>query len=294
MVKDAYRFAIPPMFLGIVCAGLRVVLGGGGSDFSGVVRFLFLSQPGAHHSVRSGRGGVARRRARGGNRGRDFRFGRMGHRISIFLAVWDVHVQRAPLRGAHHAGGLPPGKFYAAMRGRGFGEERAERHLYGNAKRPLVFKQIAGAIARRVICWKREGEMAARRRARGHDSIRLSRGYLAADGNAGRRDARAKSERRRKRPGEMEFNDLDPIGHEEVLAVAVSQAPASPRHSHPSRDFHRRKSSVRLLRRAGHFGGRAVRSGQCRARDRDRYSVRFARWPRGARHGHQQRIRQAV
>ncbi|MCL5286407.1 MAG: phosphatidylserine decarboxylase, partial [Acidobacteria bacterium] len=42
--------------------------------------------------------------------------GKPGRRISIFLAVWDVHVQRAPVAGTIRRLDYRPGKFYAAMR----------------------------------------------------------------------------------------------------------------------------------------------------------------------------------
>jgi phosphatidylserine decarboxylase len=82
----------------------------------------------------------------------------MGHRISIFLAVWDVHVQRAPVAGSIAQVVYKPGRFYAALRASA-SRENEQNVIYMDTPRGrLVFKQIAGAIARRVICWKRKGE----------------------------------------------------------------------------------------------------------------------------------------
>src|SRR6202167_4395704 len=53
------------------------------------------------------------------------------------------------------------------------------------------------------------------RRARRNDSVRVARGHLAAHGSAGGRQKGADGQGRRKHPGEMEFNHLDPIGNEE-------------------------------------------------------------------------------
>jgi phosphatidylserine decarboxylase len=51
-----------------------------------------------------------------------------------------------------------PGKFYGAYRSKA-SRENEQNIIYLHSPRgPVVFKQIAGAIARRVICWKREGE----------------------------------------------------------------------------------------------------------------------------------------
>jgi phosphatidylserine decarboxylase len=55
-----------------------------------------------------------------------------------------------------------PGRFYGAYRARASGENE-QNVIYIDAPQGiLVFKQIAGAIARRVLCWKRKGEMVAR------------------------------------------------------------------------------------------------------------------------------------
>src|ERR1700685_432064 len=53
------------------------------------------------------------------------------------------------------------------------------------------------------------------RRAGGDDTLWFASGCMAADGGRSARAARAKSARRLERPGEMEFNGIDPIGHED-------------------------------------------------------------------------------
>jgi phosphatidylserine decarboxylase len=88
--------------------------------------------------------------------------GTVGRRISIFLAIWNVHVQRAPVSGRVADVVYRPGRFYAAMRSAASREnEQNIIYLHAPAGR-IVCKQIAGAIARRVICWKREGQEVAR------------------------------------------------------------------------------------------------------------------------------------
>jgi phosphatidylserine decarboxylase len=72
--------------------------------------------------------------------------------------VWDVHVQRAPVAGSIAQVVYKPGRFYAALRASA-SRENEQNVIYMDTPRGrLVFKQIAGAIARRVICWKRKGE----------------------------------------------------------------------------------------------------------------------------------------
>jgi phosphatidylserine decarboxylase len=85
----------------------------------------------------------------------------MGHRVTIFLAVWDVHVQRAPAAGRIADVVYRPGKFYAAFRSAASLENEQNIIYLHTTRGTIVFKQIAGAIARRVICWKEEGETVA-------------------------------------------------------------------------------------------------------------------------------------
>jgi phosphatidylserine decarboxylase len=88
--------------------------------------------------------------------------GQPGKRISIFLAVWNVHVNRAPAAGVITKMEYRPGKFLAAMRERASMENEQNVFTLSTDAGEMVFKQIAGLIARRVVSWKREGERVAR------------------------------------------------------------------------------------------------------------------------------------
>jgi phosphatidylserine decarboxylase len=88
--------------------------------------------------------------------------GRPGKRISIFLAVWNVHVNRAPAAGVITKMDYRPGKFLAAMRERASMENEQNVFTLSTDAGEMVFKQIAGLIARRVVSWKKEGERVAR------------------------------------------------------------------------------------------------------------------------------------
>jgi phosphatidylserine decarboxylase len=87
---------------------------------------------------------------------------RPGKRISIFLAVWNVHVNRAPAAGVITKMDYRPGKFLAAMRERASMENEQNVFTLSTDAGEMVFKQIAGLIARRVVSWKKEGERVAR------------------------------------------------------------------------------------------------------------------------------------
>ena len=161
MVKDAYRFAIPPMSLGIVSLGFGWYWAAGILIFLGLFVFYFFRNP--ERTIPSDPDVVVSPADGHVVEIVDEPLDSLvGHRVSIFLAVWDVHVQRAPLAGRILRVVYKPGKFYAAMRGAA-SEKNEQNVIYmGTPKGPIVFKQIAGAIARRVICWKREGEIANR------------------------------------------------------------------------------------------------------------------------------------
>jgi phosphatidylserine decarboxylase len=88
--------------------------------------------------------------------------GRPGRRISIFLAVWDVHVQRAPVAGAIRRVDYRPGKFFAAMRVRASVENEQNVFTISTPRGEIMFKQIAGWIARRVVSWKAVGDSVTR------------------------------------------------------------------------------------------------------------------------------------
>ena len=81
--------------------------------------------------------------------------------VSIFLSPLDVHINRAPIAGEITNVAYTKGKFLVAM------DERASLVNEQNAltiegeKVTVVCKQIAGILARRIICWKRAGERVA-------------------------------------------------------------------------------------------------------------------------------------
>jgi phosphatidylserine decarboxylase len=88
--------------------------------------------------------------------------GRAGKRISIFLAVWNVHVNRSPAAGTITKLEYRRGKFLAAMRERASLENEQNVFTLATDAGEIVFKQIAGLIARRVVSWKKSGEKVAR------------------------------------------------------------------------------------------------------------------------------------
>jgi phosphatidylserine decarboxylase len=81
-------------------------------------------------------------------------------RVAIFMSPADVHVNRIPVSGEVLSVQHTPGRFLAAY------DERASRENERNAValrdrrgRPLVLVQVAGLLARRIVCHLRPGQL---------------------------------------------------------------------------------------------------------------------------------------
>ena len=80
--------------------------------------------------------------------------GGKGWRISIFLSVFSVHVNRAPAEGKITAREYRPGKFLDARHPESaFQNESMTWTFVDSLGRALVVRQITGAIARRIVPW---------------------------------------------------------------------------------------------------------------------------------------------
>ncbi len=77
--------------------------------------------------------------------------GSMRNRISIFLSVFDVHVNRSPIAGVIREVRYQRGKFLNAMGAHSAEENEQNIVTVEGDGRTVIFKQIAGLIARRII-----------------------------------------------------------------------------------------------------------------------------------------------
>ncbi len=83
-------------------------------------------------------------------------------RISVFLSVFDVHVNRAPISGLIREVRYQRGKFLNAM-GANCAEENEQNIVTVEGEgRVVIFKQIAGLLARRIVFTPRVGDTVAR------------------------------------------------------------------------------------------------------------------------------------
>lgn len=80
-------------------------------------------------------------------------------RISIFMNVFNVHVNRVPFAGTVERILFKPGKFYAADKHQAaLHNEHCAMIVNTKAQQRYVIVQIAGFIARRIVCWVEPGD----------------------------------------------------------------------------------------------------------------------------------------
>jgi phosphatidylserine decarboxylase len=79
-------------------------------------------------------------------------------RISIFLSLWDVHINRAPYGGVVQSVVYTPGAFLAAYRQEASLVNEANTVTIAEHGREFIVKQIAGVLARRIVCRVRPGD----------------------------------------------------------------------------------------------------------------------------------------
>jgi phosphatidylserine decarboxylase len=157
IVKDAFRFLIPlfvsaalAFVLGLYLAAFLVML------LAGFVAFFFRnpkreipSDPRVIVSPADGR---------------VVKVERVGKvtKLSIFLSIFDVHVKRSPMAGRIETIDYKRGKFRPAFNHAASVENERNLVMVAQGDLKLVFTQIAGIIARRIVCWKKVGDAVAK------------------------------------------------------------------------------------------------------------------------------------
>jgi len=164
MVKEGYWFGLPPLGVGGALLALRTPLSltiGAVLIFLALFVFYFFRnpdrkipmEPGVVVSPADGHVVVVKDEENAG---------RPGKRISIFLAIWNVHVNRSPAAGTIAKLEYKPGKFLAAWAEKASLENEQNVFTLSSEYGEIVFKQIAGWVARRVVSWKKTGDQVGR------------------------------------------------------------------------------------------------------------------------------------
>jgi phosphatidylserine decarboxylase len=78
--------------------------------------------------------------------------------VSIFLSLWDVHVNRAPCAGHVQRVEYTPGRFLPAFRADASKDNERNTIVVDAGGTPVAVSQIAGVLARRIVCWVRTGD----------------------------------------------------------------------------------------------------------------------------------------
>lgn len=81
--------------------------------------------------------------------------------VSIFLSPLDVHINRAPIAGEITNVSYTRGKFLMATNETASLVNEQNALTIKGERITVVCKQIAGILARRIVCWKRAGERVA-------------------------------------------------------------------------------------------------------------------------------------
>lgn len=79
-------------------------------------------------------------------------------RVSIFLALWDDHVTRAPMAAAVESIRYTPGKFGMALFKKNLLKNENNLIWFSDGASRAAVRQIAGRIAKRIVCEVGEGE----------------------------------------------------------------------------------------------------------------------------------------
>jgi phosphatidylserine decarboxylase len=79
-------------------------------------------------------------------------------RVSIFMSVFDCHVNRAPVAGRIERVAYTAGKFINADLDKASEDNERNALVIASPAGAIGVVQIAGLIARRIVCWTREGQ----------------------------------------------------------------------------------------------------------------------------------------
>lgn len=80
------------------------------------------------------------------------------YKVSIFLSIFDVHINRSPTSGDVVSTDYRPGRFFPALWDKASRLNEQNIILLSSEFGPLIIRQIAGLIARRIVCWVKPGD----------------------------------------------------------------------------------------------------------------------------------------
>lgn len=158
LARESYPYLVAGVSVGAVALLLGFWwIGGAALAVSGFIAFFFRdpvrivpSEPGVF--VSPGDGKVTEVKSLGPA---------AGTRVSIFLSLFDVHINRSPFAGRITKVDYREGRFLPANLPRAPLENERNDITLTTEMGPVRFSQIAGVVARRIVFWKKEGDEVA-------------------------------------------------------------------------------------------------------------------------------------
>lgn len=80
--------------------------------------------------------------------------------VSIFMSPVNVHVNRNPISGIVKYAKYHPGKYLVAWHPKSSTENERTTVVIAGSKAEVLFRQVAGALAKRIVYYVKEGDMA--------------------------------------------------------------------------------------------------------------------------------------
>lgn len=153
MVKEGFPFVIVPALAALLFAALQLWIVAGIFAILSLFMMFFFRDP---YRVVPNDVGIIVSAADG----RVTRIDKIDESktVSVFLSPLDVHINRSPIEGTIKKIEYIPGKKMPATSDNASHENERNSLTLRNDSIELVCTQIAGVLARRIVCWKKEGD----------------------------------------------------------------------------------------------------------------------------------------
>jgi phosphatidylserine decarboxylase len=157
IVRDAYRFLVPLLVLALVVFAIGWTISG--LLLSGLFVFVAFFFRNPARTIPSDPRAIVSPAD-----GRVIKVERVGNvtKMSIFLSLFNVHVNRSPIAGRIEALDYRPGRFLVAFNDKASTDNERNIIMVSDGRITIVFTQIAGIVARRIVFWKKIGDSVAR------------------------------------------------------------------------------------------------------------------------------------
>jgi len=162
IVREGYPFCIIPIIAGLILVALQWLISGMVLLALGLFCLYFFRNP-SRQTPQEPRAVIAPADGKVIEVDPAYyenRFmGTLMQKVSIFMSLFDVHVNRFPVSGTVRRIAYHPGRFFAANRDKASKEnEQNALFLETPGGENIVMIQIAGFVARRIVCWAEEGD----------------------------------------------------------------------------------------------------------------------------------------